>query len=254
MFIYKITVKPINKIYIGFDTKSEYKKSRWKAHCISAFKNNSQLKIHSAMREHGLENCYYEVIDRNYKTIGQLALAEIDYIEKYNSFRKGLNSSPGGDGLGYKNLSQLSEDELQAIKSKLGEHFTNLNYKRWFGKSSEQKKSMVEHLHTETARKKRSDTLKEFYDANPDARKEKGKGILEWQKNNKEKLKLNNKKNGQLGADKVSKKILVEFPDGNMLHYKSKSDFRRNTGMWIKTIIDKTNKGMDHNGYKAWEI
>jgi hypothetical protein len=113
---------------------------------------------------------------------------------------------------------------------------------------------MMNHLYTDSVIRKRRETLKDFYAANPEIKKEKGKSIKVWQENNKELLKANNKKNGQLGADKVSKKILVAFPDGTMLQYKSKSEFRRITGMWIKTIIEKTNKNESHNGYRAWEV
>ena len=33
MYIYKITVVPLNQCYIGFDTKPSYKLNRWKTHC-----------------------------------------------------------------------------------------------------------------------------------------------------------------------------------------------------------------------------
>jgi len=67
------------------------------------------------------------------------------------------------------------------------------------------------------------------------------------------KFRANNIKNGLLGAAKVSVAILVEHPDGNMLQYKSKSEFARITGQVPKTVIEKTIKGKSHNGYKAWE-
>ena len=39
MFIYKITVVPLNQVYIGLDTKPSYKLSRWKTHQEIANKN-----------------------------------------------------------------------------------------------------------------------------------------------------------------------------------------------------------------------
>lgn len=254
MFIYKITVKPINKIYIGLDTLPSYKMSRWKEHCKNAFERNSLSKIHSAMRINGINNCEYEVIEDNIQTIGKLALKEIEYIKKFNSYQNGLNSTPGGDGLGIKNLSLLTDDELKLLKKALGERFRLINSARWQNTDGDQRKEMTKYLHTEDVIERRKETLKKYYETYPEVRKEKGNAIKQWQEKNRELLKINNKKNGQIGADKVSKKILVEFPDGNMLQYKSKSEFRRNTGMWIKTILDKTKKGTNHNGYRAWEL
>lgn len=44
------------------------------------------------------------------------------------------------------------------------------------------------------------------------------------------------------GATKVSKKLLVESPNGDMLYYLSKSEFQRQTGLWAKTILKKLQK------------
>ena len=94
MFIYKITVG--EKIYIGFDTNPSYKLSRWKTHCQNAEKNLN-TKLYNAMILHGIENCKVEIVEDNFKDVVSLALAEIDYIKKYNSFYEGLNSTFGGD-------------------------------------------------------------------------------------------------------------------------------------------------------------
>ena len=78
-------------------------------------------------------------------------------------------------------------------------------------------------------------------------------GIMDWQSKNQDLLRETNRRNSLKGAAKVSKKISVETPDGNMLYFVSKSEFQRQTGQWAKTIIDKTTRGLSHNGYKAWE-
>lgn len=254
MFIYKITVLPINKIYIGLDTKLPYRKQRWKDHCKASLKEHVSRKIHKAMKEHGIENCLYEVIEDNFTTMGQLALAEIEYIEKHNSYVNGLNSSLGGDGLGKAGWSLLTEEEITLIRTKLGHRFTEYNRKKWADTTPEQRKEMVKNAHTPQAIERRKETLKEYYANVPGAKKAKGESIKEWQKNNPEKLKEQNRISGLRGASVVSKAVKVEFPTGDTVIYKSKSEAQRQTGQWMATIIRKTNEGSSHNGYKVWEI
>jgi len=113
---------------------------------------------------------------------------------------------------------------------------------------------MVKNAHTPEVNKRRTQSLKEFYAANPDAKKAKSTGIVNWQKNNRKKLIDQNKKNSLKGAAKVSVAMMVEFPDGKQVKYPSKSEFYRQTKLWPKTIIDKTSAGKNHLGYRAWAI
>jgi hypothetical protein len=254
MFIYKITVIPLNQIYIGLDTKPIYKQARWKEHCRAAFNGQKKRKIHNAMREHGLEQCRYEVIEKNFSSIGSLALAEIAYIQKFDSYKNGLNSTPGGDGLGQSNLCQLSSEEIQQVRNALGSSFREYNRKKWLDTTPEQRKEMVKPAHSPEANAKRQRTLKEYYKLTPGSKEAKSRGIVEWQQRNKDQLRKNNRINSLKGAAKVSKKLRVELPNGSMLYYDSKSEFQRSTGQWTKTVIEKTNQGLSHHGYKAWEI
>jgi hypothetical protein len=254
MYIYKITVVPLSQCYIGLDTKPVYKKFRWKDHCREAKKLKSQRKIHRAMREYGIENCQYEVLKDGFTSFGELALAEIDYIKLYDSYANGLNSSPGGDGLGIKGWDSLTDQDILDIKFALGEKWREWNSRKWHNTTPEQRKEMIKNAHTPEVNKRRTQSLKEFYAANPNAKKAKGASIIEWQKNNRQKLIEQNKKNSLKGAEKVSIAIMVEFPDGKQVNYPSKSEFHRQTGLWPKTIIEKTIAGQSHHGYKAWEI
>jgi len=253
MFIYKITVVPVNKIYIGLDTKPSYKLSRWKHHCIES-KTRCQTDLHKTMNLYGIESCNIEILEDNFESIGKLALAEIEYIKKFDSYKNGLNSTPGGDGLGKHDLCNLSEEEILKIKKSLGDNFKNYNKNiKWANTSEADRKEMTKHLHTEEIYKKKSKTLKNFYIANPDVKKQKGKGIKKWQENNSEKLKEQNRINSAKGAAKVSKKLKVALQSGEVLYYPSKSEFQRQTGQWANTILKKTRQGLFHNGYKAWE-
>lgn len=249
MFIYKITVLPTNKCYIGLDTKPEYKKARWKLHCKDA-KGNSNREIHVAMREAGIENCKYEVIDRGFTSIAELAVAEIEHIKQHNSYRSGLNSSPGGDGIGKHDLTTMTEDEINTIRRALGEHWTEYNKSRWSSLTGDERKKAVSHLHTPEVHRKKSETLKKFYEFNPIAKTERGKKIKEWQNNNKAVATENSRQNGLKGAAKVSKAITLEKDDGTIVEFKSRSEMQRETGLWFSTLLAKTKTNSYHNGYR----
>lgn len=253
MYIYKITVIPLDKVYIGMDTDPVYKKSRWKNHCRES-KKETKRKVHCAMKTYGIENCRYEVVEDGFTTLGELALAEIRYIEQHDSYKNGLNSSRGGDGLGHNNWNRLSEDEIKKIKSALGEHFKEYNKKKWANTTTEQRKEMVKNAFTPEVNKRRSESLKEYYKATPESVIHKVNKILEWQRNNKDLHRSIAKKNGAKGAAKVSKKLKVETEDGNVLYFTSKSEFNRVTGQWAATILQKTKEGKFYNGYKATEV
>lgn len=254
MYIYKITVVPLDKVYIGLDTAPSYKLSRWAKHQSSA-NGNSKTKLHTAMRLHGMNQCKIEIIEDGFSTIGSLALAEIEYIKKFNSYRKGLNSTPGGDGLGRADLTKVTEDELRQIKEALSDNLTKYNKNiKWADTTLAERKELTKHLHTEKIYAKKSATLKKFYESNPNAKKEKGKDIKKWQQDNQQQLKTINKINGAKGAAKVSKKLKVETEDGKVLYFSSKSEFNRATGQWAATILQKTKEGKFYNGYKAMEV
>jgi hypothetical protein len=254
MFIYKITVVPLNQVYIGLDTKPSYKLSRWSKHQEEA-NARCRTKLHSSMKHYGIENCTVEIIEDGFESIGKLALAEINYIKQYNSYRNGLNSTPGGDGLGRHDLAGLSSEEIEQIRTVLSESFSEYNKNiKWANTTPADRKELTSHLHNAQVYKKKSDTLKKFYEANPNIKKDKGVSIKQWQLENTQQLKETNRINSLKGAAKVSKKIVVEKEDGSVLHFNSKSEFNRRTGQWAETVLRKTKEGKFHNGYKAKEI
>jgi hypothetical protein len=253
MFIYKITVIPLNQVYIGLDTKPSYKLSRWKTHCKES-QTKCNTKLHKAIKNFGVENCTVEVVEDNFTSVGNLALAEIEYIKKFNSFKNGLNSTPGGDGLGRHDLNHLTNEEISKIKLALGDSFRDYNKNvKWANTSKEDRKKLTEHLHTEEVYKKKSKTLKKFYELNPDVARNKAVGIKKWQQEHQDEMKEKNKINSLKGAAKVSKRLRVELETGEVLYYVSKSEFRRQTGQWANIVLEKTVLGIFYNGYKAWE-
>jgi hypothetical protein len=254
MFIYKITAD--NKVYIGFDSKPEYKQHRWKTHCklVKYSKSRPKTKLYNTMKRCGIENCTYEVIESGFTRMVDLALAEIKYIQIYNSYEKGLNSTAGGDGLGQHHLHAMTEDEIELLKKSLGEYWSTYNQKKWYGLTVDERKEKTAHLHNTEVYEKRADTLKKFYEVNPTVKDDKGKAIKQWQEKNKEIVRTNNKINGLKGAEKVSKEVITEWENGRIEIFKSRSEFQRQTGLWFSTLVAKSKQGLYYKGYRLKEI
>ena len=248
MFIYKITVTPLNQVYIGLDTKPEYKKARWRTHCKESI-TDPKGKLHKAIHQYGAENCEYEVIERGFNSTAQLALAEIKQIRNHDSYKNGLNSTPGGDGLN-NDLTMFNDEEIAIIREALGEKWRVFNQKRWNGTTPEQRKKMIQHCHTDEANATRSETLKRYYDSVPGSKDKHSTGIKQWQKENPELAKHYRIQNGLKGAEKTSKKVTVLREDGSEEVYNSVSEFQRKTGQWMSTMREKSANDLFYNGYK----
>lgn len=250
MFIYLIEAD--NKKYVGFDSKPSHKSYRWKAHKKLAM-SGCQSKVHRAMRKVGVDNCTYKIIEDNIKSISDLAVKEIEYIRKYDSFRNGLNSTMGGDGYGSSDLANMSEDEITKIKNALSDTMKLYNEEiKWAGTTPEQRKQMTAHLHNEEIYKKRAETLKETYKNNPELKKMRGDARKKWVQDNPDEFKRLQKKASLAGAAKVSKPVKVQFEDGRIEIFSSKRDYTKQHGYDIDRIIQRTKNGSSHKGKKAW--
>lgn len=91
--IYKSTNKISGKVYIGFDSNWP---SRKKAHKLGYKK--SKFKFHNAIKKYGWENFEWDIIYQS--TDGNHCLNEMEshFINEYNSYKKGYNSTLGGEG------------------------------------------------------------------------------------------------------------------------------------------------------------
>lgn len=82
---------------------------RFKAHTkASTRRHRKTYKIYNAMEKYGVENFFVETLETNVP-IDKLDEREIEYIEKYNSFKSGYNSTPGGDGRIINKINNESE-------------------------------------------------------------------------------------------------------------------------------------------------
>lgn len=110
-----------NKVYIGKTKNSlEYRK---KGHFDDAFKNESELKFHKALREFGI-NCFEWTIifEDNSITVEELNLKEIEFIRFFDSINNGYNmclGSNGGDLISkHPNKKEIIEKRTLKVKGK----------------------------------------------------------------------------------------------------------------------------------------
>jgi hypothetical protein len=207
------------------------------------------------MLQHGVDQCKFEILRDHVPTLTDLALTEIQLIEEHDTFKNGLNQTKGGDGLGRTSLLKLSEEEVAKIRQALGGSMSEYNTNvKWDNTSLQDRKQMLAHLHTPEVAQKKSDTLRRYYEANPNARTEKGQIISHWRAANREAMVTNNKKASAAASLVNQKQVKVETEDGSVTIYSSLKEFKEKAGVWPDYVLKKTKQGLYHKGYKAWRI
>lgn len=93
--IYIIKNKCNNKVYVGQTTLSI--EDRFKQHKKPTYRKRCTYKLYKAMNKYGVENFYVELLEDDIP-YDLLDKREIYWIEQYDSFKNGYNSTPGGDG------------------------------------------------------------------------------------------------------------------------------------------------------------
>jgi group I intron endonuclease len=97
-YIYKITNKINNKVYIGKTINSI--ETRWKEHCNDFQKKRCEKRpLYEAMKKYGVENFRIEEVESC--DIEVLNERETFWIEFFGSFKNGYNATRGGDGKVY---------------------------------------------------------------------------------------------------------------------------------------------------------
>ena len=97
-YIYKITNKLNNKIYIG---KTDFSvEKRWKEHCRDCLKvRDEQRPLYNAIQKYGIDNFFIEIVEECNSSVA--SDREKYWIEYYGSFKNGYNATKGGDGRSY---------------------------------------------------------------------------------------------------------------------------------------------------------
>lgn len=95
-YIYKITNKINNKVYIG-QTSRKNVNERYLEHIRESRKDkNKNRPLYNAFRKYGIDNFKMEVLEEIDNEL--LSEKEKYYINLYNSFEDGYNATIGGDG------------------------------------------------------------------------------------------------------------------------------------------------------------
>ncbi len=114
--IYILKNKCNDKVYVGQTVQSM--QTRFKQHTKpSVLKKRGSYKIYNAIAKYGVENFYIELLEDEIPE-NELGMVEIKYIENYNSYEKGYNSTRGGDS---KTISKIQDVDrlLELAKSGL---------------------------------------------------------------------------------------------------------------------------------------
>ena len=108
--IYRVVNKINGKIYIGFDCAWP---KRQRIHKCNYSKKN--FKFYNAIKKHGWDSFLWEVIYQSKDRNHTLKVMENYFIEQYDSFTNGYNSTLGGEGV-FGVRRKQSEDEKNKRK------------------------------------------------------------------------------------------------------------------------------------------
>lgn len=102
--IYKITNNITKESYIGQSVNIE---KRWSQHR----KAKDNYAIHNAIQKYGIENFSFEIIE----LCDNLIEREIYWISYYNTYLKGYNETPGGEGVREVNKKAVNQYSIEGI-------------------------------------------------------------------------------------------------------------------------------------------
>ena len=134
-YIYKIKNIINSKEYVGCTITTL--KKRFEEHAWRCINSDSNTKFCNSIRKYGIENFNIELIQEcDVKVIYE---REKHFINAYDTFNIGLNSTIGGEGcLGYKHSKEIREKISSTIKD--GRSHKGKTYEELYGDRSEEEK------------------------------------------------------------------------------------------------------------------
>lgn len=201
------------KKYIGKTINEEKRKIRHKHDCKRGVDN----KFYRAVRKYGWDNFIYGIVDEY--NVDILNEQEMYYIDCYDTYHNGYNSTIGGEGVS--GFSQSKESRKKMSESAKNRDKTP--YLKYF--TEEEKRE---------AKRKRD---REYQQRVKERRKE---YMKEWGKNNKEKRKEYQKKYQQRVETKEKRKVYnKEFRKNNKEYMK---EWRENNREYLREYMKEWRK------------
>jgi group I intron endonuclease len=112
--IYKVINSINNKVYIGYTSKPLEKR---KLEHFERSSNNSKTRFHLALRKYGVENFVWEVVYQSLDKNHCKNTMESFFINEFDSYRIGYNSTKGGDGLDSETMRAIRKDPSSVYNS-----------------------------------------------------------------------------------------------------------------------------------------
>jgi group I intron endonuclease len=133
--IYKITNKINGLIYIGCTINSL--EQRFSEHLYRCFKTDYKSRLYNSIKKYGQENFSIDLIVEC--DVNVIYETEKKYINEYNSYHNGMNSTFGGEGcLGYVHSPEMRVKISEAVKN--GNSHKGKTYEELYGdKANEQR-------------------------------------------------------------------------------------------------------------------
>lgn len=133
--IYKITNKENGLIYIGCTVNSL--SHRFNQHLYRCFKTDYKSKLYNSMKKYGQDNFTIELLEECDLSI--IYETEKKYIEQYDSYNNGLNSTFGGEGcLGYIHSPEMRVKISEAVKN--GNSHKGKTYEELYGDKADEER------------------------------------------------------------------------------------------------------------------
>lgn len=128
-FIYKITNKVNNKVYIG---QTRYTiESRWRQHLKNFNVEHRKQPLYNAFAKYGIENFEVEQVEE--VNVEKLDEREIFWIAKYDSFKNGYNATLGGQA---GKIYYWTDSQYEEIRTMYLSGFTTANIAKHYNVSA----------------------------------------------------------------------------------------------------------------------
>lgn len=188
--IYKIKNLINNKEYIGctiYPIKKRFEEHIWR--CLNS---DSNSKFCNSIRKYGVENFGIELVEEC--DVSVIYEREIIYINNFDTFHNGLNSTYGGEGcLGYKHSKEIKDKISKIIKD--GRSHKGKTYEQIYGDK------------TEVEKQRRRESVKKSWDGLDNERRD----------NRIKKTTDSVRKNSKYGEDLI-KEIKEKFKKGDSVN------------------------------------